>query len=127
MTSASILAIAKEVPLFAGMNNTEREWAMGLEDARRNGMIRSWRYEAVTLTLAPDCRYTPDFMVVETDGSIRFDETKGFWRDDAKVKIRLAARLFPEFRFTARRKRPKKEGGGWAHEDYYATKLGAAA
>jgi hypothetical protein len=72
----------------------------------------------VTLALGVDCRYTPDFYIIGWDGDIRFAETKGFWRDDAKVKIRVAARTFPEFTFTAYRKRPKKEGGGWITEAF---------
>lgn len=107
-------ALARPVDLFAGMNKTERAHAITLEAQRRDGRIRSWRYEAVTLKLAPDCRFTPDFVVVENDGSIRCDEVKGFWRDDAKVKIRVAARLFPEFRFRAMR----RLGAGWESEDF---------
>jgi hypothetical protein len=58
-------------------------------------------YEAVTLKLAADTRYTPDFMVMEDDGTITFVECKGFWRDDAKVKIKVAAEMYPMFRFKA--------------------------
>ena len=111
-------AIAKPVDLFVGMNGTEREFAIRLEADRRNGKIEAWRFEAITLVLAPDCRYTPDFFIVECDGSITVAETKGYWRDDAKIKIRVAARLFPEFTFTAYRKRPKKDGGGWIDEQF---------
>ena len=115
---AVMKAIAKPVDLFAGMNGTEKDFAYLLEAKRRTGVISSWRFEAVTLSLGDDCRYTPDFLIVECDGEMHFAETKGFWRDDAKVKIRVAARMFPEFTFTAHRKRPKKEGGGWVVEEY---------
>jgi hypothetical protein len=102
--------------LFAGMNGTERARAIVLEARRRDGLIRDWRFESVTLKLAPDCRYTPDFWIVENDGSVTVEETKGHWRDDAKVKIRVAARLFPEFRFVAL----KLARGQWHQEDYRA-------
>ena len=111
-------ALARPVDLFAGMNGTEKEFALILEARRRNEEIRSWRFEAITLTLGVDCRYTPDFYIIGWDGDIWFAETKGFWRDDAKVKIRVAARLFPEFTFTAHRKLPKKKGGGWIEESF---------
>jgi hypothetical protein len=102
--------------LFAGMNKTERARAIQLEALKRDGQIRDWRFEAVTLKLAPDCRYTPDFYVLDNQGTVRFEETKGFWREDAKVKIRVAAKLFPEFFFVALR----ADGAGWTVEEYRA-------
>lgn len=95
-----MIAHARLTDLFAGMNKTERKRAIELEALKRDGQIHSWAYEKVTLKLADDTRYTPDFFVVECDGSIRFEETKGFWRDDAKVKIKVAASQFP-FRFVS--------------------------
>jgi hypothetical protein len=90
-----VRALAKLPDLFEGMNKTEKAWAIRLEAERRSGQIHSWDYEKVTFKLADDTRYTPDFMVVGNDASIRFDEIKGFWRDDAKVKIKVAAEQFP--------------------------------
>ena len=55
--------------------------------------------QSMTLKLADDTRYTPDFWVVDANGQIICHEAKGFWRDDAKVKIKVAARLFRELRF----------------------------
>lgn len=102
--------------LFAGMNGTERRRGVELEALKRDGQIALWRFEAVTLKLAPDCRYTPDFYVLHNDGRVVLEETKGHWRDDAKVKIRVAARLFPEFEFRALR----LERGQWQPEEYRA-------
>src|SRR5690348_11605707 len=78
--SAPRSAALRPVDLFAGMNGTERTRAIELEAQKRDGMIREWRFEAVTLKLAPDCRYTPDFYVLNNDGSVTFEETKGHWR-----------------------------------------------
>lgn len=86
--------------LYAGMNKTEQRRGIELEAMKRSGLIAAWWYEKVTLKLADDTRYTPDFLVQELDGTLRFEETKGFWRDDAKVKIKVAAALYP-FRFTS--------------------------
>jgi hypothetical protein len=58
-------------------------------------------YEEITFKLGPDCRYTPDFWSQEADDTITISEIKGHWRDDAKVKIRVAAEKFPMFRFEA--------------------------
>jgi hypothetical protein len=57
--------------------------------------IAAWWYERFTFKLADDCRYTPDFVIQDLDGSLRAEETKGFWRDDAKVKVRVFATMFP--------------------------------
>lgn len=70
-------------------------------------------FESVTLILADDLRYTPDFMVIAEDDVVEMREIKGHWREDAKIKIRMAARLFPWFRFKAYSKQPKALGGQW--------------
>lgn len=94
------------------MNRTERAYAELLEAARIAGTVREWHFEAVTLKLAHDCRYTPDFLVVRPDGACELHEVKGFWRDDAKVKTRVAARVLPFPIYTVRR-----DGrAGWAVE-----------
>lgn len=50
--------------------------------------------QCMTLKLGDDCRYTPDFFVLNHAGKLIAHEVKGFWRDDAKVKIKVAARMF---------------------------------
>ena len=54
--------------------------------------------QCITLKLADDTRYTPDFFSIDAGQLVAF-EVKGFWRDDAKVKIKVAARQFPFIRF----------------------------
>ena len=97
------------------MNGTERKMAEHLEGMKHRGEIIDYRFESVTLKLAKDTRYTPDFMVMMPDGEIQFWEVKGFWHDDARVKIKVAAALFP-FLFVGCRLTPKKRGGGWEFE-----------
>lgn len=89
-------------PLFAKAvvrrqwNKTEEAYSDLLEGRRRVGQILDWKYEAIILKLARDCRYTPDFDVWLPDGSLHFHEVKGpHVRDDARVKFRTAATLFP--------------------------------
>ena len=44
-------------------------------------------------------------------------EVKGFWSDDARVKIKVAADMYP-FRFMALKVLSKKNGGGWEVETF---------
>lgn len=73
------------------MNGTERACLELLEAARIAGTVREYHFEAVTLKLAHDRRYTPDFLVVRPDGACELHEVTGFWRDDARAKTRVAA------------------------------------
>ena len=92
------------------MNKLESEYAVHLEIQRRAGDILSYQFEAVKLRIAKTTFYTPDFLVMRSDNLLVFHEVKGFWRDDARVKIKAAASLFP-FRFVAVKKKAKKDGG----------------
>lgn len=78
-----------------GMNRWERQYAERLEGDRLNGTILSWTYQPLKLRLADLTFYTPDFMVILQDGTLEMHEVKGFMRDDAAVKIKVAAELFP--------------------------------
>ena len=67
--------------------------------------------QAITLKIANGCRYTPDFVL--TGGApndpltppcwwgtlLRAYEVKGFMRDDAAVKLKVAASLYPWIAF----------------------------
>lgn len=98
------------------MNQTERAYSEVLEGRRLAGEITAWWFEAIKLVLGHDCVYNPDFLVQLADGSLELHEVKGFWRDDARVKVQVAARLYP-FRIRAVQKLPKKSGGGWQFEE----------
>lgn len=97
------------VPKASRMNKTEAAYADTLEAMRLNGGIKAWKFEAVKLRLATLTWYTPDFLVVMPDGAMEFHEVKGFWRDDARVKIKVAAEQYPMFRFLAVR----RQSGCW--------------
>lgn len=105
--------VAFDVPIGistdeAKLNKTERAW---LEHMRLSLPTFHIGIQNVTLKIGDDCRYTPDFLCVG-EGCIVFYEVKGFWRDDARVKIKVAARMFPWARFVA----VQRDGKGWKQE-----------
>jgi hypothetical protein len=100
-------------PRDRGMNQTEKRYAERLEALRINGTVRLWAFEKVKIRLADNTFYTPDFFVVMADDTIEFHETKGFWEDDARVKIKVAAETFPA-RFLAAR----LVKGVWEFEEF---------
>lgn len=99
------------------MNKTETAYAAHLEAKKNAGMIHWYAFEAMKLKLADNTTYTPDFAVLADDDVLEFHEVKGFWEDDARVKIKVAAALFP-FRFIAVKANPKRDGGGWKREHF---------
>jgi len=96
-----VMAKAHEVVQDQRMNKTEARYADLLESERLGGSICSWRFEAVKLRMADLTWYTPDFLVIRNDGTIDLVEVKGFWRDDARVKWKTIAELYPEFRIVS--------------------------
>lgn len=92
------------------MNKTEEAFAEFANNHKQAGLIWEWWFEEVTLLLAPEMRYTPDFMILGADQTISFVEVKPSYVDkdsgDRKVyardgsldRLKMAATRFP-FRF----------------------------
>ena len=97
------------------MNGLETRMTIMLNEAKHNGRIAEYWFEGITLRLAERTRYTPDFLVMLADGTLECWEVKGHWEDDARVKIKVAAELFP-FVFRAFKPKAKRDGGGWSME-----------
>ena len=97
------------------MNKTEAAYDTHLAALQHAGEILWRKFEGLKLRLADNTFYTPDFAVMAADGVIECHEVKGFWQDDARAKIKVAADLYP-FRFQAIKALPKKAGGGWGVE-----------
>lgn len=97
------------------MNRTEQRFA---SEVLVGDDIASWHFAAIKLRLADKTHYTPDFVVWLRDGSIDVYEVKGSWRaphqEDSRVKLKVAAELFPQFAFFAAT--PRK-AGGWDIEE----------
>ena len=83
------------------MNGLEAGYAGRLDAMKRAGKLILWKFEEIKLRMADGTFYTPDFFIMLPDGSVGFHETKGFWRDDARAKIKIAAELYPMFFFVA--------------------------
>lgn len=101
-------------PKRGEMNKTENRYAAELESRRVLGEIVAWRFEPLKLRLAKRTYYEPDFLVVLPSGRLEFHEVKGFWRDDARVKIKVAADQFAMFKFLA----VSWKGGQWKCETF---------
>lgn len=99
------------------MNKTEEAYAAELQCLVLAKQVRSWRFESVKLRLADRTWLTPDFEVIMADGTIEFHEVKAMTkmgktliRDDAAVKIKVAAEEYKEFAF----KLCAKGKSGWS-------------
>jgi hypothetical protein len=95
------------------MNGIERAYSEHLTNLKLAGEIAWFAFESVKLRLAAKTFFTVDFFVMLPTGDLEAHEVKGFWQDDARVKIKVAASMYP-FRFVA----VKKEGGGWRMEEF---------
>jgi hypothetical protein len=91
------------------MNKTEAAYDAHLWLRRHSGDIIWHKFEAIKLRLADNTFYTADFFVLRADRELEVHEVKGFMQDDANVKIKVAASIYP-FRFKLVR---KGKGGIW--------------
>ncbi len=115
------------------MSGPEEEFAWLLEQRKRTGEIVDYVFEGLTFRLADRTTYTPDFLIVHSDyfelvdvkarGIARLvrakmrKEYKKQWsskRDDAAVKIKVAAALFPWMRWAYYF---READGGWIREE----------
>lgn len=102
------------------MNDTEAAYSRLLEGKKLTGEVAWYKFEALKLRLADKTFYTPDFAVMLSSGELQCHEVKGaraVFMDDARVKIKVAASLYP-LRFIAAYPTPKKRGGGWDFEEF---------
>ena len=102
----------KHVP--GSMNKTEQAYEAHLKRLQMAGEIAHYQFEPIKLRLADKTFYTPDFLVVLPDGEMQLHEVKGFWEDDARVKIKVAAAMFWMFAFRG----VMKAGAGWNFEEF---------
>lgn len=104
------------------MNKTEAAYAQHLELLKRAGDIQWYCFDGIKLRLADKTFLTVDFAVMDRDGVMELHDTKGgpgVFTEDAKVKMKVAAEMYP-FRFKVAFPRAKKHGGGWMIEEIAA-------
>ncbi len=119
---AAAVTRAKALPRSADghrMNKTEAAYSrlldMEIRSMSRHERAVCWQaFEPVSLRLGTGASYKPDFMVQLENGEVEFHEVKGFWREAARVRIKIAAHQFPMFRFIAVK---RAKGGGWDEEE----------
>ena len=80
-----------------GMNKTEAMYSFELIELQREGIISRWAYEPLNFRLAKRTWYKPDFVLWLPNGGVRIVEVKGFLRDDAAAKFKIAREKFPEW------------------------------
>ena len=101
---------------FGEMNGLEKRYGAHLDIRKAVGEIISWKFEPIKLKLAQSTFYNIDFLLWMSNGSIELHEAKGHWEDDSRVKIKVAAQLFPEFKFVA--VQWDKARGDWKFEEF---------
>lgn len=98
------------------MNKLEAAYAQKIEFERLAGEWQWWAFNSIKLRLATGAYYTPDFALIDRGGHLVIHETKGHWREAARVRIKVAAELYPHFRFVAVTRQRKRKGGAWTFE-----------
>lgn len=98
-----------------GANKWEQEFGAILEAQLREGTLIWYQFEALRFRLADGAYYKPDYVALTATGMLLVFECKGFWREAARVRIKVAADRHP-FKFAAVRKKLVREGGGWEYE-----------
>jgi hypothetical protein len=109
-------ARARPVTLFGYTfaNALERDYALELEAQRQADEIRHWTYESMRVRIGNGAWYKPDFVVITKDDYIELHEVKGRWMEAARVRIRAAAKQYPEYTFIAIQRKARK----WTFERF---------
>jgi hypothetical protein len=104
---------ARGVHKHGEMNRGEAMYSQYLAIRKQAGDIQDFWFEAITLKLAHDTRLTVDFFVMGNDCTLTCVDVKGkttskrkdgsrkakaYTQEDARIKLHVAAKLFP-FRF----------------------------
>lgn len=85
----------------------EARYAQYLDTLKKAGKIKSWKGQVripLTINGAKICVYVVDFQVEHVNGSLELVETKGYWTDVAKLKLKLFQATFlrenPQVKYT---------------------------
>ncbi len=83
----------------------EAQYHQHLELLEKTKAIAWFGYECIRLRLADGAYFTADFPVLTTHGQLVMCEVKGFWREAAKLRVKVAAKEFPWLRIEVITKR----------------------
>jgi len=127
----------------SGMNKLEQRYAQEVLTPRLLAGELAWfEYEPLRLAIAPNTTYTPDFCALRVDGGFECHEVKQMWvgkdgservgyKEDARVKVKLAAQAFPFFEFIVAAYRAKNRKHRllpqWTYDYLRASVDGASA
>lgn len=82
--------------------------------------IAAYWFEPLTIRLShpaigQPAKYTPDFLVLMSDGTTRLIDVKGSGLDDnaSMVRLKCAAEQYPLWVFQVAKERRKRDGGGF--------------
>lgn len=80
----------------------ELEYSVRLSRLQQAGLISEWRYEPCNIRLANNTFYKVDWLVIHTDRSREWCETKGYHQNirESLTKWKVAAGLWPWDRWT---------------------------
>lgn len=87
------------------MNATEKWYANILYERKLAGEVLWYGFDCINLRLSKGAHYRPDFFVLTSTFELQVHETKGHWQDDALVKIKVAAEMYPFIFFAIRKVR----------------------
>jgi len=108
------------------MNKLERDYAGYLEQLKLAKEIQDYRFEPLKLILVHgipgkrnEMSFKADFLVIKQNWpyqwfNFELHEVKGFLREDAQLKLKMAAELFPWFRFYL----IQREKAEWKYTEY---------
>lgn len=90
----------EDIPGIHFRSGWEANYARYLKWLKDQGEIQEWSYEPEAfifhgVTRAP-VTYTPDFRVVESDGSVVYHEVKGWMDGKSKSKLKRMAKFYPD-------------------------------
>lgn len=77
----------------------EFRWALRLQWLKQNGAIAEWEHEPDTFEFPirhGTTRYTPDFRITRSDGTVYYEEVKGWQRPRGQTQIRRMAKYHPD-------------------------------
>lgn len=78
-----------------GMNKWEHQFSQTLEYRKTVGELVWWAFEPFRIRLAEDCWYRPDFVTVDAKGKTEIYEVKGFMREAARLRLKVACEKLP--------------------------------